>query len=531
MSDTSCPVELLVGLGPDVRVISVVPLLFDRLRVTVETTGSAPVCPGCGRRAWVKDRSEVSLIDLNCFGKPVELVWRKRRWQCTNRVCGVGSWVEHSDAITPARSKMTSRAGRWATFQVGRYGRAIAEVADELGCSWHTINSTVVAWGKALLEADTSRVGVTKAVGLDEILHERRGRYRTKNWATTIVDVATGQLIEMVEGRTAGPVITWFETQPETWTDRIRYGVLDLSGAYRKVFNHALSHVRQIADRFHVTQLANRRLDECRRRIQQEQHGHRGRAGDPLYRIRRTLTMGTERLDDSARRRLEAFLASGDPHGEVAALLHAKEAVRQLYEIGHHSNAVEYLEDLVGILIDDTLPPEANTLGRTLRTWAAQVTNWHLGRYSNGPTEGANNRIKRVKRAGYGISRFEHLRIRALLYAGNPNWELLETITPRSIAEHRIAMLVFGTPFAPVGLLALLHDTSVGYNCYGANTRMGSHQLILLTLWSIATGIARSYNDRSVFRVIVIRSAGVGVAVAITVQSRWGAPICGAGGY
>jgi transposase len=103
---------------------------------------------------------------------------------------------------------------------------------------------------------------------LDEILHERRGHYRTKNWATTVVDVATGQLIEMVEGRTAGPVINWFAQQPKSWRDRIRYGVLDLSGAYRKVFNQALGHALQIADRFHVAQLANRRLDECRRRVQ-----------------------------------------------------------------------------------------------------------------------------------------------------------------------------------------------------------------------------------------------------------------------
>jgi transposase len=141
--------------------------------------------------------------------------------------------------------------------------------------------------------------------------------------------------------------------------------------------------------------------------------------------------MGHERLDDSARRRLDAFLTVGDPHGEVATLLQAKEAVRQFYEIEHHSNAVEYLNDLVDILTDDTLPPEANTLGRTLKTWATQITNWHLGRHSNGPTEGANNRVKRVKRAGYGIHRFDHLRIRALLYAGEPNWDLLATITPR----------------------------------------------------------------------------------------------------
>ncbi|MCP5030861.1 MAG: transposase [Actinomycetia bacterium] len=87
--------------------------------------------------------------------------------------------------------------------------------------------------------------------------------------------------------------------------------------------------------------------------------------------------------------------------------------------------------DLLGSwrLAFTTMLPEANLLGRTLAEWAEQITNWHLGRYSNGPTEGANNQVKRVKRAGYGIHHHQQFRLRALLYAGNPNWDLLNTIT------------------------------------------------------------------------------------------------------
>jgi Transposase len=51
---------------------------------------------------------------------------------------------------------------------------------------------------------------------------------------------------------------------------------------------------------------------------------------------------------------------------------------------------------------------------------------------SNGPTEAVNNLIKRVKRVAFGFRRFAHYRIRALLYAGKPNWDLLPTITPRA---------------------------------------------------------------------------------------------------
>ena len=51
-------------------------------------------------------------------------------------------------------------------------------------------------------------------------------------------------------------------------------------------------------------------------------------------------------------------------------------------------------------------------------------------RTSNGPTEAINNLVKRVKRVAFGFRRFDHYRIRSLLYAGKPNWGLLPALTP-----------------------------------------------------------------------------------------------------
>ena len=39
---------------------------------------------------------------------------------------------------------------------------------------------------------------------------------------------------------------------------------------------------------FHVVRLAGNALDECRRRVQLDTCGHRGRKTDPLYASRRT---------------------------------------------------------------------------------------------------------------------------------------------------------------------------------------------------------------------------------------------------
>jgi len=93
--------------------------------------------------------------------------------------------------------------------------------------------------------------------------------------------------------------------------------------------------------------------------------------------------------------------------------------------------AAEFTHRLSRDLQDRSLPPEVNSLGRTIARWATQITNWHHSAVTNGPTEGLNNLIKRIKRAAFGFRNFANYRIRALLYAGKPNWNLLTTITPR----------------------------------------------------------------------------------------------------
>ena len=177
--------------------------------------------------------------------------------------------------------------------------------------------------------------------------------------------------------------------------------------------------------------LANHKLDECRRRVQNETLGHRGRTSDPLYRCRRLLTKADERLEEHGREKLLGLLRAGDPKGEVAIAWHAKEAVRELYGHTDPELALSFVERLADDMSDADHPIEVRSLGRTLRRWKHQIAAWHRAQVSNGPTEAANNLIKRVKRAAFGFTSFRNYRVRSLLYAGRPNWKLLATITPR----------------------------------------------------------------------------------------------------
>ena len=416
--------EVLVGLG-EVDLVGVEELAGDRLRVTIRSRGPRPVCEGCGGRVWSKGDQPVRLVDLPAFGRPVRLRWRKRRWVCPEPRCGVKSFAEQDLSVVPERALLTSRAGRWATQQVGRFGRTVSEVAEELGCDWHTVNKEITRWGDALLEADVSRFGAVEAVGVDETLF-----WRKKQWCTSVVDVGGHQLLDIVPGRTAESAAGWFRSQPVEWCAAIRWAVLDMSGPYQVAYDRVLPHAYQVADPFHVVRLANRCVDLVRRRVQNETLGHRGQKGDPLYRIRRLLIMASERLDNRGEKRIQGLLRAGDPYGEVRDAWYAKESIRDIYQIGDPQLASEFTQQLSGDLQDRSLPREVNRLGRTIARWATQITNWHHSAVTNGPTEGLNNLIKRIKRAAFGFRNFANYRIRALLYAGKPNWKLLSTITP-----------------------------------------------------------------------------------------------------
>ena len=175
--------ELLVGL-PAVSVLGVVDEAGEPLRVHIETATERPVCTGCSGPVTIKERPVVVLVDLPAFGRPTRLVWRKHRWSCVLTSCPVGSWTEAATIIAAARLVMTDRAGRWVTEQVGRWGRTVNEVAVELGCDWHTINDTVLAYGTAVVDDDPDRIGTVTALGLDETLFTHEGR-----WRRQLVDV------------------------------------------------------------------------------------------------------------------------------------------------------------------------------------------------------------------------------------------------------------------------------------------------------------------------------------------------------
>lgn len=435
MGDGTGLAEALLGL-PGFRVLGVSETL-EEVVIRVETTVVFTGCEGCGTRAEAQDRVEVAVRDLPCFGRPARLVWRKRRWRCREPLCERKTWTESSEHLD-AQVVLTRRAGAEACRQVGEHARSVSGVAAELGVCWWTAMNAVIEHGTPLVD-DPNRVGTVAQLGVDETSFLKANRRHPTIFATGLVDLEAHRLIDMVQGNTAADLRRWCAGADPDWLAGITVVATDLTDSYRAGMSPHLDHARRVADPFHVVRVANRCIDTVRRRVQHRLLGHRGRKADPLYRIRKLLLTGTERLDERGRERMLLGLRAGDPDDEILGAWLAKESVRDVYLAETRQEAFELLAIAVWRCETDPVP-EVRSLAKTLLKWFDEI----LARFdtgaSNGPTEGLNLCIKKVKRAGHGFRSLEHYRLRVLLHAGGVTWPArpspprIRTRTPHSFA-------------------------------------------------------------------------------------------------
>jgi transposase len=361
----------------------------------------------------------VEIRDLECFGRPARLVWNKRRWRCREQLCPAKTWTEHCDHLD-AQIILTRRGGAEACRRLGELARPVSQVADEFGVCWWTVMNAVVEHGTPLVD-DPKRVGLVRQLGVDETAFLRANRVHHTIYATGLVDLEGRRVIDMVEGNSAVDLRKWTANADPGWLADIEVVATDLAQSFRAGLSPHLDHAQRVADPFHVVRVANRCVDAVRRRVQNDTLGHRGRKQDPLYRIRKLLLTGSERLNDNGRDRMLLGLRVGDPDEELVGAWLAKESVRDVYLAGNYNDAAVLLDKTIIGCLDDEVA-EIRSLGKTLASWRTEILARHSTGASNGPTEGLNLCVKKVKRCGHGFRSFQHYRLRVLLHTGGITW-------------------------------------------------------------------------------------------------------------
>ncbi len=416
--------DLLVGL-PGLHVTGVERDDGGRLRVTAESARQLVGCPTCGVVASSHGRRTVRLVDAPSFGRPVEVLWRKRTWECPEPSCPVGVFTEQDEQVAKPRAMLTVRACWWAVHQIRREHGSVSGVARQLGTAWKTV------WGsiKPILQAaatDESRfVGVT-TLGVDEhIWHHVSPVKRGPKELTGMVDLTRdkhgrtrARLLDLVPGRSGTVYNDWLKARGEPFRTRVKIATLDPFRGYKNAIDDQLADATAVLDAFHVVKLATQAVDEVRRRVQQDTLGHRGTRNDPLYKIRTILRCGAENLTERQQHRLAEAIAADERHEEVYVAWQCAQRVRDVYHAATPADGRALAEKVLTSFPHCPIP-EIARLGRTLKQWAdAFLGYFDTGGANNGGTEAVNGLIELHRRIARGFRNRENYRLRMLLIAG-----------------------------------------------------------------------------------------------------------------
>lgn len=385
---------------------------------------AARACPVCGVFATrVKGYALTRPRDLPSGERALELVWRKRRWYCTQPACPRKSFTEQVPQV-PARMRITTRLRRAAGRRVRDAASTVVQAGRDLRLSWPTVMD---AFRTEAHEVTDAAPGPVTVLGIDET---RRGRMRWRQdpdtgrwepacdrWHTGFVDASGGQgLLGQVEGRAPSDVLAWLATTPLAWRQQIRHVAIDMSAGYRAAVRTGLPHATIVVDHFHVVQLANKMLNIVRRRTTAALRGRRGRASDPEWKARRRLLRNREDLTDTQFTTMwNQLIDAGDLGMILLTAWIAKERLRDLLACArtradHHR--VGHLRWKFLTWCADSDIPEVRQLATTIDRWWPEIRAFIDTGHTNATSEGINRMIKLAARAAHGFRNPTNQRLR-----------------------------------------------------------------------------------------------------------------------
>lgn len=227
---------------------------------------------------------------------------------------------------------------------------------------------------------------------IDEI-SLRKGQ---QDFVTVVSDVERGILIEAIDSHQQADVIEVLIRQPLEVREAVLEVSVDMWGGFPKVVQKVFPNAVLVIDRFHVMKVVNQDLNKLRRQL-----GITDRGSKFLL-----LQNGAD-LKPDKRLKLEALL-DRSPCLRIAYEL--KEEFRQIYEtcqtVKTGRNRFEKWLRSAQLLFVDA--------AATIQNHLDGICNYFLSRTTSGVMEGINNRIKLIKRQGYGFSNFDNFRARLL---------------------------------------------------------------------------------------------------------------------
>lgn len=214
---------------------------FDGLTLTLGIVATAPnaSCPVCGHETGrVHSHYTRCLAEEPVLGHRVRLRMTLRRFLCPSSGCPRRIFVEPLHDFAARYARTTTRlAQTHRAIGSALGGEAGARLAETTAVP--TSPDTLL---RRVKQAGAQSSGAPRLVGIDDWAWCKGQRY-----GTIVVDLETGDVVDLLPDRDAATVTAWLEAHPG-----VELVSRDRSSAYSQAAAEAAPKAQQVADRWHL---------------------------------------------------------------------------------------------------------------------------------------------------------------------------------------------------------------------------------------------------------------------------------------
>jgi transposase len=358
------------------------------------------ICPKCKKLTTVvNQRTSRRIRDLDISGRAVFLKVSIRQYYCSdcNDYFGEDLWfADKGKSYTKRESKYIFLLCKKQSY---------TEIGGIVGMSHKTVERLVLAECQACCELE-NRYKQVRRLGIDEQSH-RKGK---GDYFCVLSDLDRGIVVDILPSRTKEYLIRHFKERGVDFCTQITDVSCDIWDGYIGAAGECFPQATLVLDRFHVTKLLNEDLDNYLKTIRKEHKTN------PLLKgLKWIIFKQFHRLSDQQLDRLEAAM-NDFPHLKV--LYQKREAFHHILD---NSPTVELALAAIKTWLSDLKQQgiqDFDVFAKMLAKRANSIANFVKDYLSNAVTEGLNNLIRSVRRIAFGLTNFQHLRLRVLAISG-----------------------------------------------------------------------------------------------------------------
>ena len=238
-------------------------------------------------------------------------------------------------------------------------------------------------------------------------LDEFKGNADGEKFQTIITDAEHHVVLDVFKNRKSSDLIQYFLRFPRKERLKVQYVVMDMSSLFYGVAKTCFPHAKIVADRYHVVRQANWAMENVRKRVQKtlsvEWRKYFKRSRFLLYK-------NPVKLSPDEKDRLRVILGISSDL-EYAYIL--KNSFAELIHSDSSAIGKQRLSEWVYTAECAGLK-EFDACTKAVHNWTDEILNSFDCVYTNGFTEGCNNKIKVIKRVSFGVRNFDYFRNRIL---------------------------------------------------------------------------------------------------------------------